>query len=116
MLLLAAASAQLYDHVTITADTMVPLFAPMTERLANQFHLTDTVVAVEDIYATWPGRDRPEKIRNFIIDAYVNWLTTYVLIGGDVEVVPHNGGVLGPQLGQALFQPPVGGYQICQPV
>ena len=34
----------------------------------------------------------------------------------DVEAVPHHGGVLGPQSGQALFQTLVGGYQIGLPV
>ncbi|MBA3043770.1 hypothetical protein FP804_01380, partial [archaeon] len=30
-------------------------------------------------------------IRNFIIDAYLNWGIEYVLLGGDDEIIPHRG-------------------------
>jgi hypothetical protein len=34
------------------------------------------------------GVDLPERIRHFIQDAYSSWGTTYVLLGGDTDVVP----------------------------
>jgi len=87
-LLLGLAWAQLYDHVTITADSLAGQFAPLSDCIENELGLTDTVVTVEAIEASFPGRDMPEKIRNFIRHAYDNWLTMYVLLGGDVEIVP----------------------------
>jgi hypothetical protein len=45
--------------------------------------ISATIVTVEDIYADYQGRDNQEQIRNFIRDAYENWETRYVLLGGD---------------------------------
>lgn len=50
--------------------------------------LTATVVTVEEIYSSYGGRDNAEKVRNFIVDAYNNWGTDYVLLGGDENIVP----------------------------
>jgi hypothetical protein len=88
LLLSAAASAQLYDHVIVTDDSLVSRFAPLSACIRNELGLTDTIVTVEAIQESFPGRDTPEKIRNFIRHAYDNWLTMYVLLGGDVEIVP----------------------------
>ena len=38
-----------------------------------------------------PGQDNPEKIRNFIIQEYQGSGVEYVMLGGDVEVVPYRG-------------------------
>lgn len=35
--------------------------------------------------------DQPEQIRNFITDAYNNWETDFVLLGGDTNVLPYRG-------------------------
>ncbi len=51
--------------------------------------LSATIVTTEWIYANYDGTrpdetsDDQTRIRNFIIDAYCNWGTTYVLLGGD---------------------------------
>jgi hypothetical protein len=82
------AAAQTYEHVTVTTDSFVSHLAPLTEWFETTSGVRDTTVLVEDIYLSYPGRDRPERIRNFIIQAYQNWSTTHVLLGGDVEVVP----------------------------
>jgi Peptidase family C25 len=88
-LLLAAASAQPYDHVTITAGEFVASFAPLGTWIESNLGMTDTAVTVEHIYANYPGRDNTEKVRNFIRYAYQDWGTTHVLLGGDVDVVPY---------------------------
>ena len=57
--------------------------------------LTATIVTVEDdIYPYYSGTengDNADKIREFIRDAYVNWGTRWVLLGGDVEIIPKRG-------------------------
>ena len=83
-----AASAQPYEHVVVTADSMVDAFAPLGNHIENRLGMNDTVVAIEDICVSFPGRDDPEKLRNFIRYAYQNWGTTHVLLGGDDDVVP----------------------------
>jgi hypothetical protein len=77
-----------YEHVTITSSALSASFAPLTSFLFTYLGLHDTVVTTEYIYSSQSGRDNAEKVRNFIKYAYQNWQTTYVLLGGDVEVVP----------------------------
>ncbi len=77
-----------YEHVTITSSALSASFAPLKPFLLDYLSLHDTVITTEYIYSSQSGRDNPEKIRNFIKYAYQNWQTTFVLLGGDVEVVP----------------------------
>ncbi len=77
-----------YEHVTITSSALSASFAPLKSFLLDYLSLHDTVITTEYIYANQGGRDNPEKIRNFIKYAYQNWQTSYVLLGGDAEVVP----------------------------
>ncbi|MEW5760185.1 MAG: C25 family cysteine peptidase, partial [Candidatus Thermoplasmatota archaeon] len=54
--------------------------------------ITTNIVTVEEIYKNYDGKrpdgktDNQTKIRNFIIDAYTNWKTEYILLGGDGDV------------------------------
>lgn len=89
LLLPTTAPSQPHDHVIITSEMFVSSFIPLEQLVEEVLGLSDTTVTVEDIYAQYPGRDNPEKIRNFIRYAYENWGTTYILLGGDVEIVPH---------------------------
>jgi len=86
--LAASASTQPCEHVTVTAAAFVPSFAPLGQFVEQNLGLSDTTVTVEYIYANYPGRDNPERIRNFIRHAYRNWGTTHVLLGGDDDILP----------------------------
>ncbi len=77
-----------YDHVVITAASLASHFNPLCAFIETHLGLNDTVVTVENIYSSFPGRDNPEKIRNFIKHAADNWSTTHILLGGDVSRVP----------------------------
>ncbi len=81
-------SSVAYDHIVITSSALAPRFASLSSFVKVHLGLSDTTVTVESIYAAFPGRDNPEKIRNFVKYAYANWSTTVVLLGGDVDVVP----------------------------
>ncbi len=76
-----------YDHLTITVDSLASELAPLCLRV-EQAGYRDTVVAVDDIVASSPGRDTQEKIRNYIKDAYANWSVTHVLLAGDHDQIP----------------------------
>jgi len=79
----------MYDYVIITSQDLKEAPGPYSfKALADSKRsrgVSATVVAVEDIYATYDGLDRQEKIRNFIKDAYENNGITYVLLGGDAD-------------------------------
>ncbi|MHC4608695.1 MAG: C25 family cysteine peptidase, partial [Planctomycetota bacterium] len=53
--------------------------------------ISATIVLIEDVLATYPGVDDPEKLRNFITDAYNSWETDFVLLGGDINIIPLRG-------------------------
>jgi parallel beta-helix repeat protein len=86
-----------YDYVIITNNALKSSFQPLVDsKIAKG--VTATIVTVEDILATpayhWNGlfgdgysnsqfNDTQAHIRNFIKDAYRNWGTEYILLGGD---------------------------------
>jgi hypothetical protein len=49
------------------------------------------VMTTEAIEAGMPGQDLQEKIRNYIIQEYTDHGVEYILLGGDVELVPYRG-------------------------
>ena len=79
----------IYDYVIITSRALKE--APVPYNFTDLVHwknskgVASTIVAVEDIYATYPGADEQEKIRGFIRDAYLHNGITYVLLGGDSD-------------------------------
>ncbi|MBC7081665.1 MAG: choice-of-anchor J domain-containing protein [Thermoplasmatales archaeon] len=81
------------EYVIITNEELKNAPGPynfttlMNSKIAKGMNAT--IVTVEYIYSNFAGRDNPEKIRNFIKWAYQEWHTQYVLLGGDVSVVPH---------------------------
>jgi len=47
------------------------------------------IVEMSFITSNYNGTDNQEKVRNFIKDAVNTWDTEYILIGGDIAVVPY---------------------------
>ena len=88
----ASASSTTYQYVAITSQAMIDATTDYTinDLIAYKQSrgMTATVVSLESIYANYSGVDQQEQIRNFIIDAYNNWGTDYVLLGGDTNVLP----------------------------
>ncbi len=88
-----AVPAGMYDYVIITSTGLEGSFQPLVaEKLSRG--LTARTVTTEYIYANYTGTetgDKPDKIRHFISDAYSRWGTRWVLLGGDIEVVPQRG-------------------------
>ncbi|MCX7703468.1 MAG: PKD domain-containing protein [Planctomycetota bacterium] len=84
--------AESYQYVVVTSKDIIN--ANTTPKLENFLSfkrskgLTATAVAIEDIYTVYSGIDNAEKLRNFIIDAYNNWETDYILLGGDTNIIP----------------------------
>jgi hypothetical protein len=76
-----------YEYIIITNDSLESEFQKLADYKALFVEGTN-VYTVSWIYSNYTGRDNPEKIRNFIKDRYENHGTMYVLLGGDVAVVP----------------------------
>jgi len=76
-----------FPYLIVTHGSLASAFEQVALFHAGR-GLRATVVLIEDILAGWPGQDAAEQLRNFIIDAYQNWSTEYVLLGGDTSLLP----------------------------
>ena len=77
-----------YEMLLITPQNFVGSFDDYVALYAGR-GIRVRVVALQEVYAATTGRDNPEKIRNYIIQEYENNGISMVLIGGDVDLVPH---------------------------
>lgn len=74
-------------YVVLTSSVMGPAYQPLADAWTER-GLPATIVDAADVLATYEGRDNQERIRNFILDAYQNWESEYVLFGADINVIP----------------------------
>jgi len=92
--------AESYQYVVITNEDLKNAPGPYNFQALcaekNARGITTNIVTTEWIYANYSGTrpdggtDNATKIRNFIIDAYNNWETEYILLGGDATGNPSN--------------------------
>ncbi len=76
------------EYVIVTSEALETEFQELVD-WKTQKGVQAVVRTVEWIDLTYPnGVDRAERVRFFIRDAYQNWGTLYVLLGGDTDVVP----------------------------
>ena len=76
-----------FDHVIIAPPSQASIFQPLVDWRTRSGY-RDTVVTPQWILANYGGAADTVKIRNFIIDAYTNWETRYVLISGENDSIP----------------------------
>jgi len=79
-----------YQVLIVTGDSFKDKFDDL------QYHyltrgLKSQIITVEEIEASYSGVDAPEKIRDYINNEYQNNGIEYVLLAGDVDVVPYRG-------------------------
>lgn len=77
-----------YDYVIITQDSWVSSFQPLADWKTKK-GIPATIVTTTWIYNSggYSGTNL-QKIRAFVQDVYSTWGASYVLIGGDIDVVP----------------------------
>ena len=77
-----------YDYVIITKDSWASAFQPLADWKTKK-GVPATIVTTSWIYNSggYSGTD-VQKIKAFVQDVYNTWGTTYVLLGGDTDVVP----------------------------
>jgi hypothetical protein len=76
------------EYVILTTAAMATQFEPLAQWKTKR-GVQAVVRTVEWVSQTYPnGVDQAEQIRTFLRDAYENWGTLYVLIGGDTDVLP----------------------------
>ena len=83
----SAIEGQDVEYIIITNDALTSSF----QRLADWKTKKGIVTAIKTvswIIENYSGCDTQEKIRHFIQDAYIKWGTEYILLGGDVDIIP----------------------------
>ncbi len=73
-----------YDLLIITPTKFLSTLQPLVTH-KESIGVKTTVKTTEDIYNEYTGRDKPEKIKYFIKDAYENWGIKYVLFVGGLN-------------------------------
>ena len=79
-----------YSLLIITPFEFKNNFLTLKNLYLNQ-GIKTKIVSTEDINSDYQGIDLQEKIRNFIIHEYQNYNISYVLLGGDNELIPARG-------------------------
>jgi hypothetical protein len=82
------------EYTIITNDAipgMMEAFQPFADWLTDKG--VPAIVYPLSVALTNPGDDEAERLRNFIINAYTNYGTTYILLGGDGFVNPATPGL-----------------------
>lgn len=79
-----------YELLIITTNAFAENFNDLTEVYLHR-GIRSQIKTREYINEIMSGVDIQEKIRNFIIQEYQNNGVEFVLLGGDVELIPHRG-------------------------
>jgi len=83
-----------FEYVIVTSTNFRDAATDVTVTNLLAYHReqgrTATIAVMEDILSAYTGVDDAERLRNFITDAYddAKWSTDYVLLAGDIDVVP----------------------------
>lgn len=76
------------EFVIVTSDELLPQFQELADYKTDR-GIKTVVRTTEWIASNYPSAiDQPAQIRNFLQLAYQLWGTRYVLLGGDVSVIP----------------------------
>jgi hypothetical protein len=74
--------------VIVTNEVLEPYFQELADWKTKK-GVPTVIRTVSWIESNYPGgSDTAERIRMFLEDAYTSWGTTYVLLGGDTNIVP----------------------------
>ncbi|MBN1199184.1 MAG: T9SS type A sorting domain-containing protein [Bacteroidales bacterium] len=79
-----------YQILIITTSTFSDSFQSLIDMYQAQ-GMTAQVVTTQAISSAMTGQDLQEKIRNYIIQEYQTNSVEFILLGGDVELVPYRG-------------------------
>lgn len=76
-------------YVILTRDALVPAFQKLAD-FKRSLGLPAQIISLDAVAKSpaYPGVDLPEKIHFLLKDLRLNWRTRWVVLGGDVDLVP----------------------------
>ncbi len=75
------------DMVIVTTGSQYDAYDSLAE-FKKLYGINTTIRTMDWVRGHYGGIDEPERLRNFIKDAAVNWGTCYILLGGDAPEIP----------------------------
>ncbi len=75
------------DYLIVTNQGMKPYFDTLAMWL-NERGLKAEVALIDTAIASFPGRDNAERLRNFVKHVYLTRGLTFLLLGGDTQIIP----------------------------
>ncbi len=75
------------SNASIISATTTPSLSDLVKHRESK-GLKCKVMDMADVNANYQGSSSKDKLRNFIKDAYNNWNTKFVLLGGDTQIIP----------------------------
>jgi len=76
-----------YDLIIITPTSLQNTLTPLIDHKLL-YGIKPYVKTLESIYTEYTGRDNPEKIKYFVKDAIETWNAKYLLLIGDMKLLP----------------------------
>lgn len=76
------------DYLIVTPEALAETFAKLAEHRESFNDWGTAIVTIETIEETYSGDDIQAQIRNCIIDYVENYGTSFVVLGGDEDLVP----------------------------
>jgi hypothetical protein len=76
-----------FDYVILTKDSLFSAFDSLTN-WKNSIGFSVKLMSIDSVIDQYPGVDAPDRVRNFLIDKYSSWGIHYLLIGGNVDMIP----------------------------
>ncbi len=83
----ALSNSEHYDYIIIANESLISAlmdFKQWKETVGYNVKIVNTSY----IYTNYEGKDKPEQIRNFLIDKYAEWGIKYVLLVGSHHSIP----------------------------
>jgi hypothetical protein len=76
-----------YDMIIISPNLFSTALQPLIDH-KNSRNVKTILMTTEEIYNSYPGRDKPEQIKYFIKNALDTWGITYVMLVGGANQIP----------------------------
>jgi len=77
-----------YEYLVVAPEELATYFQQMVN-WRNSLGMRSRLVAIEEVLAAWDGVDDAERLRNYLIAEYQEYGFHYLLLGGDIDLIPY---------------------------